>query len=241
MSIVIGIISEGDSISSGTISHPFMGLSPLPENHAAQSWWTFETNGLLGTNMAWPASRLNSNGPSTDFPGDLTYRASLVDTIMAGKTSAPLRETGRAESRATRKYIFSVMIGTNPDTSNYTTQATNVGNYLLARRAAGADKVIVGTILPRGDGILDGSQNGVDTNFEIYRQGYNAIIRGASWKSTYQVDGIFDFGAEPTVGAPGAWSNKTYYPDDNIHPGVAAYALLTPLYIAAVYTVKATL
>lgn len=238
MSIVISLVNEGDSISTGAYTHAYMGIDPalVPATGTSMREWIYTTNGLICNNRSYPGSRLDSNGPSGAFPGDLTFRAAAVDALIA-PTSSPLRVTGVANARPTRKYIFSVWIGHNVSDSNPTTFTASLGTYLLARRSAGFNKIIVGTLISRGDNILTN-----ESIFETYRQGVNTILRAASWQSTYQVDAIFDIGAEPTIGAAGACDNLSLYNSDKIHPLDASYApYITPLYLAAVNAVKATL
>ncbi len=125
------------------------------------------------------------------------------------------------------------MVGTNPDSSSPTALAAGVATYCLARKAAGWDKIILCTLVSRTDGII--------ANFDTtYAQPYNTIIRGGAWQVASGVDVICDFASNANLGATGAADNATYFVD-KIHPTLAGYNIMTPLWTAALNTVVASL
>ncbi|WP_428303896.1 SGNH/GDSL hydrolase family protein [Lacipirellula sp.] len=93
--------------------------------------------------------------------------------------------------------------------------------YCAARKAAGWDKVIVLTMLPRG----------IVANTETYRGNFNTLIRAAcaeptpygprvfakSPGGTLSCDFIVDVGAHPELGIAGAQNNTTLFDADKIH------------------------
>ena len=91
---------------------------------------------------------------------------------------------------------------------------TSISTACAARKAAGWQKVIVATILPRGPGN--------DAN-ETKRQTVNASIR-ANY-ATY-ADGLVDIGNDATIGQATQNSNTTYYNADQIHPSEAGHAII---------------
>lgn len=94
---------------------------------------------------------------------------------------------------------------------------TAITNYCNARRAAGF-KVVVVTLLPRGDG--------TPATQETARAAYNVWLRA---NYTTFADGLADVGADPTIGAAGAYSNTTYYDPDTVHLTDAGYGIVASI------------
>jgi lysophospholipase L1-like esterase len=169
----------------------------------------------VGINLSLSGTRLISNATN------------MTDAI-AGKIVAylPASKTQPGRGAPARKYILTLLAGTNPDTTSPTTHAANVAIYAGLARAAGIDAVLVGTLPSRTDGIIAD----FDTS---YQAPYNAIIKGTGWKEVNNVAGIIDFASNANIGATGAADNTTYFAD-KVHPTAAGHALMTPIYAAAV-------
>ncbi len=111
------------------------------------------------------------------------------------------------------------------------TQATwqaNITSYISQVKAAGVDKVIFLTILPRD------SFGAVNPAFETARQTWNTWVR-ANAVST-GIDAIADVGADATIGQAGQEDNLTYYVDGT-HTTAAGDAIVQGLVIAAINSV----
>jgi lysophospholipase L1-like esterase len=90
--------------------------------------------------------------------------------------------------------------------------------YCQERRAAGADKIIVGTMLP------------AEFTTEEKRQQYNTLIR-TNWASF--ADAMADVGDDSTIGQEGDNLNLTYYTDET-HMTDAGYAIVAGIFEDAV-------
>lgn len=101
------------------------------------------------------------------------------------------------------------------------TLETNFTTYCTDRRTAGY-KIIVLTLLPRGDGVA--------ASQETARATYNTWLR-ANYASFS--DALVDVGADSHIGAPGAYSDLTYYSGDNVHPNTTGLAIVAGLVLAA--------
>jgi lysophospholipase L1-like esterase len=93
--------------------------------------------------------------------------------------------------------------------------------YCQERRAAGANKIIVGTMLP------------ADGRSEVERQEYNDLIR-TNWDSF--ADAFADVGDDPTIGQTGDNLNLTYYNADKVHMTDAGYAIVAGIFEDAIET-----
>ena len=236
MNSLFRLVSEGDSVTAAAASpsHVFQlgGLTaaqiPGADSFASGSpqMFAFKAGDILCINRAIAGSRLKTNGPTETYPGDLVFRTpNWTDALVANDPGG---------STSTRYYIFTVMIGTNPDTIDPAKAAADLQQYLQARVVAGYSGIVVGTILSRGDNII--------ADFETYRQGYNKILRTPEWRDGIgaQAFAVADFGNEPTIGAPGACNDTTLF-SDTIHPTDLGYTYMSPLYAAAVAQVKNTI
>jgi lysophospholipase L1-like esterase len=127
---------------------------------------------------------------------------------------------------------FSIIIfweGTNDIGNNLTdVQAyTNIKNYCIGRKAAGWNKTIVGTILPR-----NGSPN---PSFEATRISVNSMIRAAKAANESWLDAVADIGGDSNLQTP---SDTTYY-SDGLHLTDSGHILATPYITAAINAVTA--
>jgi len=83
----------------------------------------------------------------------------------------------------------------------------NVADFCAARKNAGWDKIVVLTVMPRGN---------VGAEFEPARLEFNDLLKKDYAK--YGIDAVVDLGADPVLGAPGANNDKTYFrSDDQTH------------------------
>lgn len=170
--------------------------------------WQFGPNAnpaLFGIDLAVSGSTISN----------LNLRAAQVDAMLP-----PYNK------RAGRKFILSVLIGTN-DLASYpggtAAWLAALATYLDARRAAGW-LVAIGTILPC-----------TTTGFNAARNTANTTLR--TWTGVH-CDAIFDFAADATMGpdsvAPdGGAYNATYYSDGK-HPTAAGHIILETIYRATI-------
>jgi len=83
----------------------------------------------------------------------------------------------------------------------------NVADFCAARKKAGWDKIVVLTVMPRGN---------VGADFEPARLEFNDLLKKDYAK--YGIDAVVDLDADPVLGAPGANNDKTYFRwDDQTH------------------------
>jgi lysophospholipase L1-like esterase len=139
---------------------------------------------------------------SGSFLSSVQSRASAADAILSpnfGYTSA----------------ILSVFIGTNDILtagyypSNPNTFISDLSSYCDARRTAGY-KVVVGTLLPRGDGVNGANGASGTSTFNIWRNSVNTGIRALV---PAHCDAVADFAAEPIMGLDATTLNLSYYLD----------------------------
>jgi lysophospholipase L1-like esterase len=118
-------------------------------------------------------------------------------------------------------------IYSNSDTSDAaTTTIGRVETYCGNRQAAGW-RVLVGTLLPRGD--FPGTSTlpaDKETHHEARRQAVNTSLR-ANW-STY-ADRLIDFAADTRIGDDGDEDDTTYYLADKVHPNATGAGVLAAL------------
>jgi lysophospholipase L1-like esterase len=183
---------EGDSLTNGTGGSNSQGYAQL-----------FGPNSSPGVNGSVGAI-------SGGTLADVVSRAAATDAIL------PTNKRGKV-------FVHSLLIGAN-DIYNITpaTYAATISSYMAARKAAGWDKTVLGTILPRGT-----------ANHNTNRNAFNAIVTAGGWAAANNVDAIADFAAQATMGPDAAYLNATYY-GDGVHPTAAGYALLEPVFRSAV-------
>ena len=86
----------------------------------------------------------------------------------------------------------------------------DIESYCTARKTAGWNKIILGTLLPHN-------------TYESQRESLNALIRAVSsppW------DYLADWGNDAIIGQSGQNANSTYYGADQIHPLNAGYQIM---------------
>ena len=148
--------------------------------------------GNIYMNLSFPAQKIT----------DLVTQAALTDAVLP---------VGYGGSRTARTYRLIVLIGTNNVSADPAIEAASIGVYCAARAAAGW-LVTVGTI--PGEGVGGG---GNDAGFATP---LNALLRSASWQSTYNVlGGCLDFGGTTEYATNNyAFLNTAYYDPDQTHP-----------------------
>lgn len=267
-------VNGASNISRASYPYVAAGLTPdaIPGANIggasasyASMFFPFFVSGMLCLNRSIGGSRLQTN-PETNggvaaiiagtpgaTAGDLTYRASTwIDALF--NTSTPKPPITRWEdTRPLRKYILSVLIGTNDSpVGSEAAWAANYATYLNARITASGGQIkgiVVGTLIPRADGIAGGTAytQAASDNFDNMRHTINTILRGSSWKSSINVPvQTADFGALSGIGADGAalTSSYTLTPSpvsagtalfvDGIHPSALGYAQMTVEWLAKV-------
>lgn len=232
--MLITWVVGGDSIagSQGSWFFQYLGVTTtgdagVPAVQSAQTYYaTKGANSIVARNMGISGTRLNTNG----FPDLVPLAPGYIDPIFASQTGIG---TGGSTPLSRRASIFSCAIGRNDGAiAAYATPtlfAAAVASACRDRKAAGAQKLIMATILPAAS---------IPT--EPNRLAFNATITDPAWMAANQIDGIFDFASEPTMGNPANISNPTYYADQ-IHPTAAGYALLVPYVTSTMNAVIASL
>lgn len=235
--MTVVLVAGGDSISFAAVSYfyQYLGVSAADVPALGKSYTTaaqlstqsFKNadGSIVARNMAVPGTRLNTNG----FPDLVPLAPLLIDTVVS-----PIASQRAANNF--RKHIFSNYIGSNDGAGGLGQSAADYAALVVAccaaRKAAGFDRVILGTLLPRAD---------TTTMPEASRLAYNTILRTPGWAAANGIDGIFDFAIHPIMGDPANLSNTDYFLVDKIHPAQGGYALLVPTYAATMTAVLATL
>lgn len=233
--MMIGAVSVGDSTTYMTIAYPYQALGvaalAVPQDVGRELFRILSPTpspAIVFTNLAISGSRI----------GDLSSQAATyVNPLTANRRNpfAPSVAAVGHEGSPTgdRKFILSVLIGTNPTSVDPATQAALTGAYCLAAKSNGWDKVMLGTIWSRTDGII--------ANFDTsYQQPLNAIFRGGAWQAANGVDAIFDLAADVRLGGLLAANNTTYF-SDRVHPTVAGHAIAAPIWLAPLNSLRAAL
>lgn len=235
--VILGV--GGDSITGchdvGTCyPYQYLSVNPVGDCGAAitQSWpqyyATVSSKNVIAKNLGVSGARLIVNANNmTDVA--TTYGDPMVTAsggAVAGGGSSPIPQ---------RRYVYSVFPGSNDGCIDGTvaTFVSEVVAFCAARKAAGWNAVIIGTVLPRAD--ISGPL--LETN----RLAYNSTITASGWAAANGIDGIFDLGGDPTMGNIATCSNPTYYNTDLIHPTTAGHAILAPIWGATLSTVIAGL
>ena len=236
MTTITIIVCGGDSLTATAIDYPYqaygftsVGDGGLPDVQAA---CVYRNGNILMKNMGITGTRLNTNG----YPDLVPLAPVYIDPIVANKTTISTSGTTVAPLR---KYIFSCFIGSNDGAlGNFATAdlyAAAVASACVARKTAGYDFAIVGTLLPRSDGIMT----------EPNRLLYNSTIKGVGWAAGHGIDGIFDMASDAIMGDPANLPLNnggvtTWYSADNVHPTQAGQARLAPIWLATVNAIIAT-
>lgn len=129
------------------------------------------------------------------------------------------------DRRAGRPVVLTVLIGRN-DLVGYgggaSAYADDLARYVAAMRGAGVDHVVVGTLLPSDW-----------PPFAEPRLALDAILRRLGWAQAHGIDAVADFAASPIMGPDAVAADATLFVDGT-HPTDHGYAVLAPIYAAAV-------
>lgn len=197
------VLAEGDSITFGQGSTD--GRSYVPRA------CLFEANGAVAANTAVSRATLGAPG---DGPGVNSLYGRLEDDAKL-----------LFDRRGGREVVLTVLIGRN-DMVGYrggaSAYADDLARYVAAMRAAGANRVVVGTLLPSDW-----------APFTALRGDFNAILRRPGWIAAHGIDALADFAASPVMGPDAAAKDTTLFVD-GIHPTDKGYEILAPIYGAAV-------
>lgn len=176
--------------------------------------------------------------PANNYPSQLVAGLSSASTALMTNyghdgqpavtinNEAAARWTGEFSTEMAKNVAF-VWAGTNDLTLG--TSAASTYNAIAAActtlKAAGFT-VIVGTLLPRGDGAAP-------VDFETKRTTINTSIR-----TNYATiaTGLFDPAADPRIGDAGDNADGTYYNADQLHMVAAGYGVVADLARAALAT-----
>jgi lysophospholipase L1-like esterase len=150
--------------------------------------------------------------------------ATFVNRALSGSGTSNLpAEAGEVDAllQPGQANILSVFIGANDDVSVASVMET-LAAYCDARRAAGWF-VLIGTLLPQTS----------RPTFNAARVPYNAELR--LWTTSGSIipgkhaDGIFDFAADPIMGADATATNTTYFAD-GLHPTLIGQARMRDIF-----------
>ncbi len=119
--------------------------------------------------------------------------------------------------------VYSLLVGANDlDSLGATTYLTNLRAHLTNVYAAGWKKILLCT--------LTGKSTSYDPPFNGLATTVNAAIN-SSFLGVY-CDAIADFGSITGMGPDGSW-NASYFEDGVEHPGDSGFALMAPVWSAA--------
>jgi len=184
-SIATELLFAGDSITLNAGVTSSQGFAYQVE----QSYEGKADFNIIGTNGGTMGSML-SDAPTTFYPWVATAAT-----------------TGRT-------VVVHIAEGTNDIVSGRNAADTfaDLQSFIAGLRTNGATKIVVATMLPRGD-----------ANTETRRQSYNDLIRNAVGSS---IDALADWAANTDVGDYGDNLDLTYYQADGIHPNAVGHTIL---------------
>jgi lysophospholipase L1-like esterase len=231
--IILGI--GGDSItgcSDIANCYPYQGLNVSAKGSCSlsftQAWVTYNTilSGIpvLAKNLGVSGARLATMTDNMTSVAQ-TYGDPMI-TTSGGSVAG-----GGATVIPQRRYVYSVLAGSNDGCLDGTVAqfVADVVAFCAARKAAGWNAVIIGTVLPR----TDAGGPMTDSNRVIY----NSTITAAGWAAANGIDGVFDLASDTIMGNIANCSNPTYYNSDQIHPTTAGHARLAPIWGATLSSV----
>ncbi len=179
-------------------------------------------NGYVTDEQAYPSLVLQSLGDSRD----------LNDTALAGWRMDQLvdSDTTNADPKIVigKNNILSIFAGSNDFGNNNETPEQIMADFVLycsTRRAAGWNKIVVATMLPRND-----SHDMVYPNFEPNRIAFNTLLRNGF---SPHADGLIDIGADSIMGNVDNIDNTLYFVD-GVHPTALGHSILAPYFFNAI-------
>lgn len=229
---VINIVGEGDSLTFTSTRYFFRHFNKMTESAAygdglgiRYGYRFFPAADQIVANYALAGTTLSL----------MAARAPTLDALINLNPGAPgVRGQVYANERPDRKYILCFMAGTNVNDPDPAVLAASISSYCLARKAAGWDRVILGTLISRNDGNI--------ANFDTaYAQPYNAIVKGVGWAAANGVDAICDFAGDARLGATGASLNPLYFELDAVHPNATGEQIMADIFAPVLASVIASL
>ena len=217
------VVFEGDSITHGpaggvgtTTGPPYLGYP----NDAAPLLAPMAT-----VNCGESGYRIVSY--SDNPTASLTYKATTRENPFSPAAVAHVTDDALHLVPSGKQGVLHVLIGINDifymQTSagiaagiTISTIFNNLKTYCLARRAAGWNKIVVGTLTSSNLG-------------ESQRESLNTLIRGDS--SFY--DALADYAADSRIGADGAYASTTYFLDGT-HPTTTGQQIMAGIATAAI-------
>lgn len=126
-----------------------------------------------------------------------------------------------------KKYIVFFYVCNNIGTSSpLANQAAAIAAYAASLKAAGADKVVTATILPRNDAGAN----------EPARLAANTTLHDPTWSGLTanggNVDAIVDWAADPIMGDATSQTDHPTYWADGVHPSTLGHTVLEPYFTA---------
>lgn len=207
----------------------------------ADPTWNFivhgnsHTLGVGGSNVSTTNEGIlaaNGSPLATDW---LCMSTSGITTPALAAEAATKVDPLYNTSIAANKRILFFWEGTNDIASTLSSDATafynSIKSYCQARRAAGWDNIIVGTILPRTGTFTNSA------NYETVRLSVNTMIRDALTNGETWLDAIADFASDATIGGTAASDNTTYYNTDKLHLKDAGQTIAKTYLTSAINTV----
>lgn len=220
---------------------PCLGRYVKLEFTNAGAVWT-----MLGEIQVWGVPMGAQQAANLVFTGDsLTQAATYPNAVVAGLTTgcamtnvaligatmeglivADVTAVDPLLSPGSSNAVF-VWAGTNDLFFGATAAATEgfIQAYCLARKAAGWDKVLIATILPR-------SNVGTPVGFEAARVAVNIWLR-AHW--TEFADALMDFSADSRIGEEDDDENAFFYAD-LVHMTATGYGIVAGIALNAYAT-----
>jgi len=196
------LVVEGDSLPHAGPTFGGYAYAALPNL----------TKSTYLLNLAVGGSNLNSydaSGPAPQRFGSVAYRAPFWRDVRIPK------------NKGGKEYVLYFAVTNNlggSGTMDAYVEAT--GQYAIAAKAAGFDKVVTSTVLSRTD---------VGQANDTKRHAYNSAITAPGWAAAHGIDAIADFAAHPIMGVDAA---PTLHPEmfnDGVHPSPLGNGELAPI------------
>jgi hypothetical protein len=140
------------------------------------------------------------------------------DIASATIGQAPIMDAMITESLPQDEWVLSIWLGTNDlaqASHSASTVIADLGNYVNARKAAGWQKIVVGTILSR---LPPGLSSYNQATFDAARATINTAIRGwVGSGGSVSINACADVASDANIGIDGAAANATYFNGDQTH------------------------
>lgn len=191
----------------GVVVRPQQFLQINPQLHLIGDSLTCSWNGTsCNSSYSWGSQLTLTNQPTYTITNWGVYGA-LMQAMQASEPNrvSPYCRTNGGPSLA-------INAGATNDLQSYTaaTVVKTAASFAQSLQAAGCTPFVT-TILSRTG---NSSVSGTPTN-DAQKDSYNALL-AAQWKSL-GYKGLIDWGADPNLGADGAYANSTYFLGDGTH------------------------